>query len=303
MGARGSISTKNSKNASFGTKPHETKPFQSIVIINGKKYFQAEFFRRYNLQPFELDLDTLDDDSDFIQHLDGSMEVNGWDPQRPLLYSVPMNPDLPNAKELAGIIIDARHRCVGWDRRWKRGAWVPEPVCRPIPVTSVDHAIILRAYYEMLNRSKNALVARHHAEKIIVDVFKRHSFKDPEEASDFFKKNGFSDGVTIEQLYRKFMRKQELSVARNTKGISQNPPARESTASIFTRKFGDKLGTGRKEETENALPAHVEGVSIEIKCPECKQVLVCPDCQKPCYIVKDDNGNVTVKHMEAAMVQ
>lgn len=279
------------------TTGDERKKFQHIIIMNGKKFFVAEFFRRYELQPFEVDLDTLDDDSDFISHLMNQLEIHQWIEEFPLYYAVPADPKMPKSEKekIRGIILDGRHRSWAWQLRWEKDIYVPEPKLKPRPVKSVDHAMILRAVFELQHRSKSGTVVKRHAEKIIRDQLEKHysMFKgDIRKAIDYFKTHEFTDEAMVTRIFKKVVLKRE----NRTPVKSPRAPGSDS----YFGQFGGKVGTGRKSQTENDLPAHDNGTSFDIRCPECKQPLICPSCMKPCYLFQTDEGNMMIKHVEVA---
>jgi len=296
MGARAEIKQK----PRLVTKVDDRSTFQHIRVINGKQYFEAEFFRRYELQPFEVDLDTLDDDSDFISHLMTQLELHGWIEEFPLYYAVPNDPKIPQSEKekIRGFIIDGRHRSWAWQLRWKARMHAPEPKPKPIPVMSVDHATIMRAVFELQHRSKNGTVVKRHAEKIITEQIKKHyrEFKgDVKNAIDYFKKNQFPDENMVIRIYKK------ISVKEDGKE-NRRPTKRVGAENVYFNKFGGKIGTGTKSETENSLPSHETGVSIALNCPECKQGAICPSCMQPLYCLKKDDDIIEIRHVKEAAV-
>jgi hypothetical protein len=270
--------------------------------MNGKKFFVAEFFRRYELQPFEVDLDTLDDDSDFIAHLMTRLEVKRWKESDPLYYAVPGDSKLPKTEKekIRGFILDGRHRSWAWQLLWEKERYPPEPRLEAISVNSLDHALIYRAVFELDARSKNSGVAKKHVEKILMGQIDKHYGEfhgDVQKAVDFFKKNSFTDDKMIAKLFKKAVDKKTDPTGKNTGPKPRGPGINDT----YFNKFGGKVGTGKQSITENALPAHDDGTSLDIVCPECKTNLICSSCMKQCYLFRGDNGTLRIRHIVEAV--
>lgn len=240
--------------------------FERRLLKTEKKYYTNELIKKYNLKPFEIDLDTLDLGSDFISHLIKTLD-SGWEAERPLLYSVPVEPRLPNADDLRGHIIDGRHRVVAWGQRYRAGMPVPDPVLKAIPVTSTDNIVCLRAHYEALNRSKDQGTINRHISKILLGMLEVHPELDTlEKAWVFFKKNGFVTKALTERAYDKFQVKKNQTLAKPR-------PKRIGAKDIFHKAFGDRM------VIQSPIPVDDNATSIRLVCSACKEDLLCPKCQ------------------------
>lgn len=245
-----------------------------------KKYYTNELIKEHKLKPFEIDLDTLSDDGGFIVHLAESLG-NGWEPERPLLYSVPADPRLPNAEELQGHIIDGRHRVWAWHWRYQHLMPVPDPVLKAIPVTSMDNIVCLRAHYEALNRSKDQGTMNRHISNILLRLLEAHPELDTmEKAQVFFKKNGFVTKELTERAYNKFQVKKNPALAKAR-------PKRITARDIFEKHFP-------MLDIKQDVAIIDNATSIRLSCRACKEDLLCPNCHASYAMVIADDKDLKI---------
>lgn len=248
-----------------------------IIVLGGVKYYYNELMEQYKLRPFEVDLDTISDDSMFIHDLAASL-ASGWDPTLPLRISIPAEPRLPNAEELQGHILDGRHRVWAWGMRYDSGLNAPPPVIEKVPVTSIDNILCLRAHYEMRYRSKSGEVGRRHITKLLLGRLEVHpELTSLEKAKAFFEKNGFATEEEIQRIYTKFQVKKNPALRRNR-------PNRPGVSSVMSPTLRKAI------EYQQTLPVLDDAASIRLVCPACKEDLLCPKCQGSyAMLIADDN--------------
>lgn len=271
-----------------------------FIVSDGK--FRAEFFKRYGIQDFPLDQETLDSRSEFIDELAESFQTSGYDPQKPIIISTN-----DEDSRLTGIILDGRHRSITWQVMRNRGIIPSEADARKnaekkkifdryLPkveleyVADLDAVTARQAFYDLHNQTKNAAVSKKRAEKNIKTLLKRHpEITTLDEAIQFLAMKGFSNRKVVERIWK--------DMAREAAKQSKPKSPLHRVAQAFGLKNVDEDNPGVPEDKRSNI-SHEIAQTVE---GAVTKYAHCPTCGNSAhYYVKplDDGTNVLLSEPE-----
>jgi hypothetical protein len=234
--------------------------------------YSAPFFKKYGINPYPIDLQTMDLEGDFLQGLMSSVRA-GYDRARPIIIAKSED------QRLDGYVLDGRHRLYVLGKLLEQGVALPSPFpVSFVDVKDADHVRALIASYEEKGISKGSKYAKQHIQANLKAIVEDNYEKQPDIKS-YIESLGFSNRSIIDSIVDTFIETKEQKQKRKN---AKNHGKLESGASPKNHVMPDI------PNSDKPWVSPVDGDRTDV----IVYFRDCPCCKDSLKIVNDTSGGL-----------